>query len=173
MRLLFEMDKKDHADCTRSFVRNSARSVIISDKKVAMIHSEKYDYYKFPGGGIEAGEDPIEAMIRETREEAGLVIIPESVREYGIVHRVQKSDKDPDVRFIQDNFYYLCAAEEDAVSQNLQGYEAEEGYELVYVDPRVAIEKNRNIGKSPYSPTMFEREARVLEMLIKEGYFDV
>ena len=140
-----------------------------SDKKVAMIHSEKYDYYKFPGGGIEEGEDPIEAMIRETREEAGLVIIPESVREYGIVHRVQKSDKDPDVRFVQDNFYYLCAAEDDAVSQNLQGYEAEEGYELVYVDPRVAIEKNRHLGKTPYSPTMFEREARVLEMLIEEG----
>ena len=173
MRLLFEMDKKDHADCTRSFIRNSARSVIISDKKVAMIHSEKYDYYKFPGGGIEAGEDPIEAMIRETREEAGLVIVPESVREYGIVHRVQKSDKDPDVRFIQDNFYYLCAAEDDAVSQNLQGYEAEEGYELVYVDPRVAIEKNRHLGKTPYSPTMFERETRVIEMLIEEGYFDV
>ena len=173
MRLLFEMDKKDHADCTRSFIRNSARSVIISDKKVAMIHSEKYDYYKFPGGGIEAGEDPVAAMIRETREEAGLVIIPESVRGYGIVHRVQKSDKDPDVRFVQDNYYYLCAAEDEAVSQNLQGYEAEEGYELVYVDPRVAIEKNRHLGKTPYSPTMFEREARVLEMLIEEGYFDV
>ena len=173
MRLLFEMDKKDYADCTRSFVRNSARSIIISDKKVAMIHSEKYDYYKFPGGGIEVGEDPVAAMIRETREEAGLVIIPESVKEYGIVHRVQKSDKDPDVRFIQDNFYYLCAAEDDAVSQNLQGYEAEEGYVLVYVDPRVAIEKNRHLGKTPYSSTMFEREARVLEMLIEEGYFDV
>ena len=173
MRLLFEMDKKDYADCTRSFVRNSARSVIVSDKKVAMIHSEKYDYYKFPGGGIEVGEDPVAAMIRETREEAGLVIIPESVREYGIVHRVQKSDKDPEVRFVQDNYYYLCTAEDEAVLQDLQGYEAEEGYELVYVDPRVAIEKNRHLGKTPYSPTMFEREARVLEMLIEEGYFDV
>ena len=173
MRLLFEMDKNDYADCTRSFVRNSARSVIISDKKVAMIHSEKYGYYKFPGGGIEAGEDPIEAMICETREEAGLVIIPESVKEYGIVHRIQKSDNDPAVCFVQDNYYYLCAAEGEAVQQDLQGYEAEEGYKLVYVAPRVAIEKNRNLGKTPYSPTMFEREARVLEMLIEEGFFDV
>ena len=104
MRILFEMDKNDYADCTRSFVRNSARSIIISDKKVAMIHSEKYGYYKFPGGGIEAGEDPIEAMIRETREEAGLVIIPESAKEYGIVHRVQKSDNDPAECFVQDNY---------------------------------------------------------------------
>ena len=164
------MDKKDYADCTRRFVRNSARSVVIADKKVAMIYSKKYGYYKFPGGGIEAGEDPIEAMIRETREEAGLVIKPESVREYGIVHRIQKSDNDPAECFVQDNYYYLCTPEVESVSQDLQGYEAEEEYKLVYVDPRTAIEKNRNLGKTPYSPTMFEREARVLEMLIEEGF---
>ena len=164
------MDKKDYADCTRRFVRNSARSVVIADKKVAMIYSKKYGYYKFPGGGIEAGEDPIEAMIRETREEAGLVIKPESVREYGIVHRIQKSDNDPAECFVQDNYYYLCTPEVESVSQDLQGYEAEEEYKLVYVDPRTAIEQNRNLGKTPYSPTMFEREARVLEMLIEEGF---
>ena len=32
-----------------------------------MIHSLKYDYYKFPGGGIEDGESNEEALIRETR----------------------------------------------------------------------------------------------------------
>ena len=74
MRLLFEMDKKDYAQCTHIFTRNSARSIIIRDGRVAMIHSPKYDYYKFPGGGIEEGENPVEAMIRETQEEAGLVL---------------------------------------------------------------------------------------------------
>lgn len=88
MRLLFEMDKKDYEYCTHRFVRNSARSIIIRDGKIAMIHSLKYDYYKFPGGGIENGENPVEAMIRETREEAGLVVKPETVKEYGYVHRM-------------------------------------------------------------------------------------
>ena len=74
MRLLFEMDKKDYIGCTHTFTRNSARSIIIKNGKIAMIHSRKYDYYKFPGGGIENGEDPIEAMIRETQEEAGLIV---------------------------------------------------------------------------------------------------
>ena len=87
MRLLFELDLHDYAECTRTFVRNSARSIIIRNGKVAMVHSLKYDYYKFPGGGIEKGESPVDAMIRETREEAGLVVIPETVREYGYVHR--------------------------------------------------------------------------------------
>ena len=76
MRLLFELDKKDYENCTHTFVRNSARSIIIVDKKIAMIHSLKYDYYKFPGGGIEYGENPVNAMVRETHEEAGLVVKP-------------------------------------------------------------------------------------------------
>ena len=79
MRLLFEMDKHDYDDCTGNFVRNSARSIIIKDEKIAMIHSLKYDYYKFPGGGIEGDESPIAAMIRETREEAGIVVKPETI----------------------------------------------------------------------------------------------
>ena len=81
MRLLFEMDKQDYANCTHSFVRNSARSIIIVNHKLAMIHSLKYDHYKFPGGGIENGEDPITAMIRETREEAGLIVKTDTIAE--------------------------------------------------------------------------------------------
>ncbi len=170
MRLLFEMDKKDYARCTRRFVRDSARSIIIRDGRIAMIHSLKYDYYKFPGGGMEAGESPVEAMIRETREEAGIVVKPGTVREYGYVHRIQRSDLDPSECFVQDNYYYLCEAEPEAVPQALDAYEAREAYTLEYVPPLTAIQKNRSAGASPHNPMMFEREARVLEMLISEGY---
>ena len=170
MRLLFDMDLHDYENCTHSFIRNSARSIIIRDGKIAMIRSRKYDYYKFPGGGIEQDENPVEAMIRETREEAGLVVIPETVREYGYVHRIQKSDSDPTEAFVQDNFYYLCNAQDAVVSQELDSYESKENYTLEFVDPIVAIQKNRSVGQSPYNHLMFEREARVLEMLIEEGY---
>lgn len=169
MRLLFEMDKKDYEHCTHSFVRNSARAIIIQNGRIAMVHSLKYDYYKFPGGGIEEGETSVEALIRETREETGLVIIPETVREYGYVHRVQRSDSDLTERFVQNNYYYLCSAEETAVPQKLDSYEAEESYTLEYVDPAAAIEKNRRVTGSPYNRLMFEREARVLELLMAEG----
>ena len=169
MRLLFNMDKKDYADCTHLFSRHSARSIVIRNGKIAMIHSQKYHYYIFPGGGIEEGEDPIGAMIRETREEAGLTVIPETVREYGYVHRIQKSDCDPAECFVQDNFYYFCDVSEELSSQNLDDYEAEESYRLAFVDPEEAIKANRSVKESPYNPMMFEREARVLEMLISEG----
>ena len=168
MRLLFEMDKKDYEHCTHRFVRNSARSIIIRDGKIAMIHSLKYDYYKFPGGGIENRENPVEAMIRETREEAGLVVKPKTVKEYGYVHRIQRSDMDSSECFVQDNFYYLCKAADKLVSQQLDDYEAQESYRLEYVDPLIVIKKNRNVKNSPYNQLMFEREARVLENLIAD-----
>ena len=172
MRLLFKMDKRDYGDCTHSFVRNSARSIIIKSKQLAMIHSLKYDYYKFPGGGIENGECPVAAMMRETREEAGLVVKPETIKEYGYVHRIQRSDKDATECFIQDNYYYLCQVEDKVVSQCLDFYEAQESYVLEYVDPQIAMMKNRSVTHSPYNPVMFEREARVIELLISEGLLD-
>ena len=169
MRLLFEIDKKDYDECTHIFVRDSARSIVIRDGKIAMIHSLKYDYYKFPGGGIENGEDRVEAMMRESREEAGLIIIPEAVKEYGYVHRIQKSDHDKTECFVQDNYYYLCGAMDAIAPQNLDEYEAEEGYRLEFVEPAAAIEKNRSAKKTPYNQTMLERETRVVEMLVSEG----
>ena len=170
MRKLFDMDKKDYGDCTHTFTRNSARSIVIRRGKIAMIHSRKYDYYKFPGGGMENGETPIEAMIRETREEAGLIVIPETVREFGYVHRIQRSDQDSTECFIQDNYYYLCDAMDHPTAQNLDDYEAKELYQLEFIAPLLAIEKNRAVKESPYNQMMFEREARVLEMLISEGF---
>ena len=172
MRLLFDLDKMDYENCTHTFVRNSARSIIIVDKKIAMIHSLKYDYYKFPGGGIENGENPVNAMVRETREEAGLVVKPETVKEYGYVHRIQKSDGDSTECFVQDNYYYLCEVEEGRVSQCLDNYEVQEEYTLEFVEPELVIKKNRSVTGSPYNPMMLEREARVIEMLMEEGLLD-
>ena len=171
MRLLFEMDKKDYENCTHSFVRNSARSIIILNKKLAMIHSMKYDYYKFPGGGIENGENPIDAMIRETREEAGLVVKPETAKEYGYVHRIQKGEKED--KFIQDNYYYLCEAEGAIERQELDDYEEDEKFTLEFVTPQYAIEVNmlREHGEKDLPnmyEAMIERENRVMKLLIEE-----
>ena len=49
-------------------------------------------------------------------------------------------------------------------------YEAKENYRLEFVDPQSAIRKNRSAANTPYNRMMFEREARVLELLIAEGH---
>ena len=173
MRLLFTMDAENYdLDCG-IYSRPSVRGIILRGDRIAMVHSLKYDYYKFPGGGLEKGESQREALIREVREEAGLRVIPGSVREYGYVHRFQRGRKyGKDVLFIQENFYYFCQVEQEIRSQHLDRYEAEERFTLEFTTPERVISTNfRPGGHGPKSRTMLEREAKVLELLLDEGYF--
>ena len=172
MKLLFEIDKKNYDNDGKAFIRPSARAIIIKDNKIYMVHSLVYDYYKFPGGGIEKNESTIDALIRETKEEAGLIVIKDSIKEYGYVHRVQKADEPSYSKFIQDNFYYICDVENKILEQQLDDYENFEKFTLELVDPKIAININRNKEHGPIDLGMIEREAKVLELLIKEGYFN-
>ncbi len=170
MRILFEMDKKDYVPNGNVFNRPSARAIIIKDRKIAMVYSKKYNYYKFPGGGIETGECMEDALIREVSEETGLCVIRNSIQEYGQVHRIQKGTKE-DI-FIQDNYYFLCCVKEDVAQQNLDKYEADEGFTLEFLEPQFAINVNRETLLDDFSQVMLEREALVLELLIREGFFE-
>ena len=49
MKLLFEIDLKNYDLNGTKFIRPSVRAVIVKDGRLAMVHSLKYDYYKFPG----------------------------------------------------------------------------------------------------------------------------
>ena len=171
MRLLFEIDLKNYDKNGKAFKRPSSRAIIIKDNKIYMVHSILYDYYKFPGGGIENNESNIDALIRETKEEAGLNIILSSIKEYGYVHRIQKAKEKDYSMFIQDNYYYLCEVEDNIINQHLDDYEQEEQFTLELINPKDAINSNRNKDHGPKNKDMIEREAKVLELLINEGYF--
>ena len=61
--------------------------------------------------------------------------------------------------------------EEDLEQQNLDNYEADEGFTLEFLEPQLAIKVNRTTILDDFSQIMLEREALVLELLIQEGYF--
>ena len=168
MRSLFEIDTKDYDINGTTVSRPSARGIIIKDGKLAMIHSIKYDYYKFPGGGIEKNEQKESALIREVLEETGLDVIPQTIKEYGMVHRIQKGDYE-DV-FIQDNFYYLCDVEDNVHEQKLDDYEKEEKFTLEYVSPKQVIDANKACKNKEADQIMLERECKVIGILAQEGY---
>ena len=108
------------------------------------------------GGKFEEGESPEECIIREVKEETGLTVIPETIKAYGMVHRIQKGDYE-DV-FIQDNYYYLCDVKD-------------ERFTLEYVTPQQIIDTNRRCVSQEADQIMIAREIRMLEILQEEGYF--
>ncbi len=65
-------------------MRIRAGIVLIQNKKVALIerHRAGLDYFVFPGGGVDEGETPEQAAIREAMEELGVeVVIQQKVAE--------------------------------------------------------------------------------------------
>ena len=171
MRNLFTLDKKNYDANGKVGRRPSVRGIIISDGRVAMMHSLKYDYYKLPGGGIEEGESLEETLVREVREESGLVVKRDTIKEFGYVRRIEKGRYE-DI-FIQENFYFLCEVEERIEAQKLDDYEEEERFVLEFVTPEHAIEVNANADHGEKAQIgvfagMIERENRVLEIVREE-----
>lgn len=174
MRLLFELDTKDYNPNSARLIRPSVRAIIIQSGRIAMIHSLKYNYYKFPGGGIENGENHLLTLLREVREEAGLMVIPDSVKAYGYVHRQQLGRQGR--IFVQDNYYYFCQVDQKTASQELDPYESEEQFTLTWVLPEqaIAINQSPQHGQRSYDPHFFimtARETKVLQLLQREAYF--
>ncbi len=171
MKLLFELDKKDYDPKGTVGRRPSVRGIVFKNDKIAMVYSKQYGYYKFPGGGIDEGESQIDTLIREMREETGLLVIPESIQEFGYVHRVQKGSRE-DI-FVQDNYYYFCRVEDGQTEQELDAYEAEEEFTLAYVSLEEAIQKNEEALKTTlvgdeFYTVMIEREVKVLRLMTSQ-----
>ncbi len=170
MKQLFEIDLKDYENDYKVFKRPSARAVILNGDTIALVYSQKEKYYKFPGGGIHWDEDKIEALIREVREEVGLIVKPQTIVEFGSVMRRQNSNIAENTIFEQENFYYFCECEDCIVEQNLDEYERDAEFVLRYVNIDEAIRVNAEYRSEDYfNEIMIKRELRVLEMIKQSG----
>lgn len=71
-------------------MRTRAGIVLIQDNRVALIerHRAGLEYYVFPGGGVDEGETPEQAAVREAMEELGVeVVIKQKVAEIQLASR--------------------------------------------------------------------------------------
>jgi len=72
-------------------MRAGAFAVIFDEqRRVLLCHRRDFDAWNLPGGGVEEGESPWGAAIRETREEVGLEI--EIVRLTGLYWKPKTSE---------------------------------------------------------------------------------
>ena len=81
------------------------------------------EYWDIPGGLADYGELPKDAVIRETKEEVNLKIIPTKV-----IHEDSNYDKEKDMIFIR--LVYLCILDDNINNIKLQEAEHSE-YRLI------------------------------------------
>ena len=168
MKELFRMDRQNYNPEGKVYRRPSARAIILKDGKVLLNYLSKFDCYEFPGGGIEAGETPERAVQREVAEETGRIVVPESVREFGIVLRRQQDSADPDGIFEQENYYYFCDVTDECVPRKPDGHEIRDGAEPVWAETlAIPMDRNRKAFERLGEP-FIQREMRVMDMADQE-----
>lgn len=155
-------DRKDYDLSFSRLVRNSVRAIIIKNQKIALIYENKHGLYVFPGGSIEDGETHLDALIRETKEEAGLIVKPHSVKEFGSITEIRK-DIFVDGIYEQRDYYYTCDVEDVVIEQNLTDSEKDIGYQLKFVSLNDAILLNETDVQA--GRHWVERETFVLNLL--------
>jgi len=165
MKILTIFDRKNYDTSAPRYIKHSTRAIIIVGKNIAMLYSNKYKFYSFPGGTVEGNETLIEALIREVKEEAGLIVKQNSIKEFGMLIETRIDMKVDNGIYEQNEYYFFCDVEEGIYEQKLTQDEIEAGYELKFVTLDEAINQNElEIGiKRIYT----EAETFILRLLKK------
>jgi 8-oxo-dGTP pyrophosphatase MutT (NUDIX family) len=142
MKLLKEIYQKDIGEKNgvdiKYVIRKAGRAVVFDDEgNVAVLHVQKGDYWKIPGGGVKDGESVIIGTEREVEEEAGVdITIKDEIGEI-IEYRDSWEQK-------QISYCFLATVTGKKNDPKYTQKEREEGFTLHWLPYEEALEKFKN-----------------------------
>ena len=155
-----KIDPSVPADDRENYYERRAARAVLRDRngKVALMYASKRQYYKLPGGGIDDGEEVIEALSRELMEETGC--IAKIAQNLGITEEWRDFDK-------MHQISYAFAAE--VISQDtppaFTQSEIEEGFELYWttnIDSAIGLVESNNNNEDVRVSFMSQRDTAIL-----------
>ncbi len=119
-------------------IRYASRGIVLRDDgKIAVFNKINMNEYKLPGGGIDAGETPEEAFLRECLEETGCEV--EIIKKSGYTEE-RKSRSN----FKQISYVFVGKVKKDLGQLNLTEKEKAEGAKLIWAEPEKALDLVEN-----------------------------
>ena len=166
--VLFVMDEKNYTNDMPLIERHGVRAIICKDGKYAMQRGLDREY-KIPGGGMEQGEKLVDTLIREVREETGLLVKAETVLELGEMKEVRRDIFDKKQKYICHSYFYYCEVEAETVPLQLTESEMRKGYHFVWATPEEIIEANEKLGKDAW----ISRDTAFIRMLADNRFAEL
>ncbi|TFG82527.1 MAG: GNAT family N-acetyltransferase [Erysipelotrichales bacterium] len=134
--------KHSTAEPSKIITRQAVRAIIRRGNTILLVASSGDDV-KFPGGGINDQETPIEALKREVLEETGY-FVTQVGRHVGYIEEITVAVEGEEHLFMMRSDYYAAEIEEIQATLKLDDYEAELGFHPVWITLDQAITANRN-----------------------------
>ncbi len=128
--------------------RECVRGIIFCENKI-LLEKSIYDDVSFPGGGVENGENHVDALKRELKEELGYEIFDNSIKYFGRVDVFFKNAFREETEIQQINYFYFCNGKK-------------------ICEPRLS-ENERKLKTEPILTTVKEA-IKINEKLIGKGY---
>jgi len=147
------------------FTRLATRSITTQGNNILLMHTERYEDYSLPGGGLDKDEDKIAGMMRELIEETGAKDI-RNVMPFGAYEEYRpwyKSEYD-----IQHmiSYCYTCDINKELGVSNLESYEIKNGMRAMWVNIHEAIDYNKKtMATSKKKGMSIERESFLLRLI--------
>lgn len=151
------------SEYTEYKIREAARSIVFDqNKRIALLHVSKKNYYKLPGGGIDAHEDSIDALRRECLEEIGCHI--SDIKELGMVIEFRKMFK-----IKQVSYCYVSNVRGTKGVPSFTESEINDEFKIIWVTLTEAEDLFKNVQTDDKEGLLYiiPRDLKILEAVVK------
>lgn len=125
-------------------VRRAARGIVLRNRSILLLFTERYNDFSFPGGGVTEGEDLIDGLRREMEEETGASNVCVQ-RNFGYIEELRPHWKPGFDLMHMTSHFFFCDIDPELRAPNMEDYETANGMRPVWVDLDEAIVHNRGV----------------------------